>query len=234
MKFETPWKIVDEIDRKLCSMGFLKTATFETVLQKQDRALYAGRLSRYLPQFSTHTGLTPFFPSSRNIDFDITRPMPLPDNSIDSYQAEDVFEHIEYDKLPPVLDEIFRVLKPGGYFRLSVPDYRFDLYRERSTKGPDGEFLFDPGGGGSYKDGKVLGGGHLWFPTFEMIDDLFRNSRFGDEGTVAFLQGHKPDGTIVMDPVDDLRGYVQRVPGHDPRVAKDPRPISIVVDAVKN
>jgi SAM-dependent methyltransferase len=234
MKLQTPWKIVDEIDRRLCARGLLKGATFDTVLQRQHRALYAGRLSRYLPQFRTHIGLTPFFPSSRNIGFDITQPMPLPDNSIDAYQAEDVFEHIEFARLPPVLDEIYRVLKPGGYFRLSVPDYRFDLYRDRSLKGPGGEFLFDPGGGGSYENGKVVGGGHVWFPTFELVDELFRRSKFGTGGTVNFVQYNAPDGSAVMNPIDSQRGYVQRVPGQDARVASRPRPISIVVDAVKD
>jgi predicted SAM-dependent methyltransferase len=59
--------------------------------------------------------------------------MPLQDNCVESYQAEDVFEHIDYDKLPEVINEIYRVLKPGGYFRLSVPDYGSDVYIERST-----------------------------------------------------------------------------------------------------
>jgi SAM-dependent methyltransferase len=225
---------IDWFDRVLCKSGLARHATFDTLLSKRHRALYAGRLSRYLPQYRTHIGLTPFFPSSRNIGFDVTEPLPIPDSCIDIYQAEDVFEHIEYDKLPAVFDEIYRVLKPGGYFRLSVPDYRFDQYRDRSLRGPEGEFLFDPGGGGSYEKGVVVGGGHVWFPTFELVDELFRQSSFADGGTVNFLQYNAPDGTSVLNRVDARRGYVQRVPDNDPRVAADPRPISIVVDAFKN
>lgn len=43
-----------------------------------------------------------------------------------------MFEHIEYKALHRVFDDIHRILKPGGLFRLSVPDYRCDVYARRS------------------------------------------------------------------------------------------------------
>ncbi len=52
----------------------------------------------------------------RHIKHDITVAYPLMDNCVDCYQAEDVFEHIEYDKLIGVINEIYRILKPGGAF----------------------------------------------------------------------------------------------------------------------
>lgn len=53
--------------------------------------------------------------------------MDLSDNSVDIYQSEDVFEHIEYQTIPSIFNEIYRVLKPNGLFRLSMPDYRCDI-----------------------------------------------------------------------------------------------------------
>jgi SAM-dependent methyltransferase len=178
-------------------------------------------------------GITPYFRSSRNIGHDATEPLPLPDNYLDIYQSEDVFEHLEYDKLGRVFDEIYRTLKPGGIFRLSVPDYGCDLYAARSVRNEVGEIEFDPGGGGAWIDGEVIAGGHLWFPTYVLVKDLFDKSRFGVGGEVEFLQYTTPDGQFVMKPIDFSVGYIQRVPGNDLRVADRPRPISIVVDARK-
>lgn len=65
----------------------------------------------------------------------------LPDNSIVAIGAFDVLEHLEYPEI--LLREIFRVLKPGGFFICSVPAYQwifsnFDLsighYRRYSRK----------------------------------------------------------------------------------------------------
>lgn len=224
---------VDKIDHALCRLRILKSATFDSLPDNGMRALYAGKLSRYLPQYKTHIGLTPYFPSSRNVDFDVTKPIPLPDNHIDLYQAEDVFEHIDYDVLPAVINEIHRVLKPGGLFRLSVPDYRFDVYRDRSVRDEAGNIVFDPLGGGRFEDGKVVDGGHLWFPLFENVSLLFGRTAFAYYGAIDFLEYVAPDGSNVIKSVDERFGRVQRAACRDPRVARRSRAISIIVDAVK-
>ncbi len=227
--------VIDKTDSRLGELGLTRRASFDDFKGRSLKALYAGRLSRHLPQWSTdYIGMTPFFPSSRNIGHDATKPLPLPDDYLDLYQSEDVFEHIEYDKLFAVFDEIHRVLKPGGTFRLSLPDYGFDGYSTRTKRDADGAFQFDPGGGGGFENGKVVDGGHLWFPTYDLVKALFDRSAFARKGTVDFLHYTAPDGTFVMKPIDFRIGYVQRVPGNDNRVADRPRPISIVVDARKD
>ena len=102
---------------------------------------------------------------------------------MDTYQSEDVFEHLPYDSLVAIVDEKHRVLRPGGLFRLSTPDSRFAGYADRSLRGPDGALAFDPGGGGRLLDWRVLGGGHLWFPTVETVEDILRRSRFETAGS---------------------------------------------------
>ena len=50
----------------------------------------------------------------KHIYHDITNPYPLPDDSICSYQAEDVLEHIDKEKLISVINEVYRILIEGG------------------------------------------------------------------------------------------------------------------------
>ncbi|GHV10900.1 hypothetical protein FACS189491_01220 [Spirochaetia bacterium] len=62
--------------------------------------------------------------NSRHIKHNITHYHDLPDNSVDIYQAEDVFEHIEYEKLEYVLKDIYRILKPNGYITRTPEHYK--------------------------------------------------------------------------------------------------------------
>lgn len=47
------------------------------------------------------------------------------DNSVDEVYASHVLEHLGFrTELPMALKEIWRILKPGGVFRVSVPDLK--------------------------------------------------------------------------------------------------------------
>lgn len=223
---------LDVYDMKLCRQSYLRAADWSTVRRMRTPKLYAGFLSRRLLQFKTHIGLALGTPTLRNIAHDVTQPMPIPDNSVEVYQSEDVFEHVPYDTLPAVFDEIYRVLKPGGLFRLSVPDYRCDVYVDRTIRDAAGNFLFDPGGGGSLVDGKVFDG-HVWFPNYESVRALFDKSRFASQGSVKFLHYTTADGHFVVRDIDYSLGHIWRTPDHDPRVRSPRRPLSIVADARK-
>lgn len=159
--------------------------------------------------------------------------IPLPDNSVRSYQSEDVFEHIDYMKLPAVIDEIFRVLEPGGLLRMSIPDYRCDVLVARSLRKADGDIVFDPYGGGAYTIEGVIGGGHLWFPRIESMRALLARTRFTSEGTIDFLHYYEEDGRPVTRTIDYTKGYVERTPDHDHRVQHPYRPMSMVIDLRK-
>jgi SAM-dependent methyltransferase len=227
-------RYLDIADYALCRFGPLSFPSWVDFKKSNCRRLYAGKLRRALPQFATHFGVTPFFASTRNIPHNIIEPLPLPDGSVDVFQSEDVFEHIDFTKMVSIFNEIYRVLSPGGLFRLSLPDYNFDINRTRSVKNSAGEIVFDPGGGGRLIDGRVTGGGHLWFPTIETVRKLFNESPFSVHGTVHFLHYTNADGTSKLRPIDYSLGHIQRTPDHDPSVSDRPRPISIVVDAFKS
>ena len=226
--------ILEGLDRRFCRAGVIRPATWNTALRRREPRLYAGGLYRTLAQFRTHFGITPFESSTRNIRHDLRQAMPIPDNSIASFQSEDVFEHIPYDDLPAVIEEIHRVLKPGGLFRLSVPDYRCPMMLERTMRNDAGEPIFDPGGGGAFRDGKVVDGGHVWFPVYETVKALLDRSSFARGGAVRFLHYTTATGESVLNPIDYSLGNVMRTPDHDERAMSPRRCLSIVVDAVKS
>lgn len=217
---------MDRIDAFLCRIGASRPAKWRTL--RDPIRLYIGDLARERPQYSTFHGVTPFRSARRVIRHDVCDPIPLRDGSVELVQSEDVFEHIEYGKLPSVLNEIYRVLKPGGTFRLSVPDYRFPVWRDRSVRDESDNLLFDPLGGGEFKDGKVVNGGHVWFPTIETIRQLFQSSPFE---AVTYLQHYEIDGSIIAQPTDHSVMYVQRSLENDARA--EGRTPSIIADAVK-
>lgn len=203
---------------------------FRILFGRGEKLLYAGDIvNKHL--YPKRIGLSLERRNRNHLKCDITRlPLPFWSNSIDIFQAEDVFEHIDYDLLPGVVSEIFRVLKPGGVFRLSVPDYRSPLLLERSVFDSGGKLQFDPGGGGQFDGQRVIGGGHVWFPKVEDVKALFHNSPFSK---VDFLHFYDTDGSLVLRDIDYRFGNVSRTPDFDPRVQNPRRPLSIVVDAVK-
>lgn len=52
------------------------------------------------------------------------RYLPLKDNSIDEILAIQVLEHVAYQETTKVLNEMRRVLRPGGMVKIYVPDLK--------------------------------------------------------------------------------------------------------------
>lgn len=57
------------------------------------------------------------------VQHDLREPIPLPDASVDRIVSEHCFEHIDRESARRLLDECYRLLRPGGLLRVSVPDY---------------------------------------------------------------------------------------------------------------
>lgn len=224
-------RLKESIDQNLYRFGLRSTLEWEDIKDRSPLRLYAGEIFPGLQQFKTHVGLTPYRLSAYSIQHDVRQAMPIADQSVDSYQSEDVFEHIEFEALRDVFNEIYRVLKPGGLFRLSLPDYGCDVLKERCLKGDSGKILFDPEGGGRFVDGKIVEGGHLWFPTFENVQSLFEASNFSK---YEFLHYTTREGESVLKPIDYDLGMVRRTPDFDSRVQAPRRALSIVVDAYRD
>lgn len=77
-----------------------------------------------------NTDLLPL--DTRIIFLDITVRFPFEDNVFDYIFSEHLIEHISYDKGYLMLQECYRVLKPGGIIRIATPDLLFliELFRK--------------------------------------------------------------------------------------------------------
>ncbi|WP_425617310.1 methyltransferase domain-containing protein [Anatilimnocola sp. NA78] len=66
---------------------------------------------------------------------DIRRGLPFPDDHFDYIVSIHVLPELAYRELDPALRELYRVLKPGGVLRLSLPDLdlAIDAYRSRDV-----------------------------------------------------------------------------------------------------
>lgn len=200
---------------------------WSNIIGKPSVKLYAGDIPE-MCQYDGWIGLSITKGDHRHIFHDITKPFPIPDNSVDAFQAEDVLEHIQYEQLPSVLNEIFRVLKPGKLFRLSVPDYGCDILQERSVRDSAENIIFDPGGGGTPENP-----GHVWFPKIDTVRNLLDKTDFARSGSIDYLHYYNMDGTFVAKPIDYTKGHVDRTPDFDERVKSPYRPMSLVIDLVK-
>jgi len=69
---------------------------------------------------------------------DISRELPLSDNSVDFVYCSQALEHFEYWQTENILGEMYRILKPGGIVRVSVPDIdkMVQLYLEENKDNP--------------------------------------------------------------------------------------------------
>jgi len=65
----------------------------------------------------------------------VAHALPYGAETIDEVRASHVLEHYPYERLPEVLKEWFRVLKPGGVIKVSVPDFEF-VMREYAAGKP--------------------------------------------------------------------------------------------------
>lgn len=177
----------------------------------------------------------------RELRHDLRQPLNFPDNSAAKIQAQDVLEHLPLDLVPAVLTEVYRVLAPGGVFRLSVPDYRSPLLRKRSVYDSDGNVLADlmMGGSVAYEEHDKAatarfaedGGAHLWFPTYERVLELVLKSEIRKASDIQFYQYFRNDRDFVVLDIPENEMLVKRSVPRDMRAGG--APVSIVVDFVK-
>ena len=209
---------------------------FSDIINNKNIYLYLGDLpyNRITLTKKTFIGLSLCQDNNTHIKHDVTKPFELNNDTIDIIQSEDVMEHIEYSKLHDSINEIYRILKPDGLFRLSLPTYECDVLYNRSIKNDDDNIIFDSGGGGSYDyiNKKVIGGGHVWFPTYKSVKQLLLFTHF-KEDKIKFLHYYDCENKPVINDIDYSLGFIERTPDHDIRVQNPKRPMSIVVDCYK-
>ena len=183
--------------------------TFEKLNFNSSIKLYAGDICDEIHMDDPYLyGLSINRSDKKHIYHDITSNYPLPDECIDSYQAEDVLEHIPQEKIVSVINEIYRILKQGALFRICLPDYFSPRLKRVSMKDSVGNVLYDAWGGGTYGEDGVGGGGHLWFPNYVTMSQILKQTKFGN---VDFLCYHTEAEKLYMKDIDFSLGYIDRI-----------------------
>ena len=159
-------------------------------------------------------GLDRLKPLPYTIYHDIEEPFPLPDNSVDRIHSEDCFEHIEVDKYPKILKELYRILKPGGVFRLAVPDYL----------NPKDRFCLELG----YDPRNNL---HISLTNYELLKPYLDASPF----KANYLHYWKNETSFIQNKIDYSQGYIRRTPDNDERNKGDNKLLvtSFICDLIK-
>jgi SAM-dependent methyltransferase len=205
--------------------------------------LYFGNLLTNERQFEVgnFVGLALVVRGPKDIAHDAYDPLPVGTASVKKIQSQDVFEHLEYDRIPAILDEIFRVLEPGGIFRLSMPDYRSPLLKARSVFDEcgrviadlmmDTEVRYDLNTRARVANFKSDGSSHLWFPTYDQINTLIMRSEIRKCSRIDHHHYWSTDQEYVCKPFPDKGMPVFRAPPWDMRA--NGGPISIITDFIK-
>jgi SAM-dependent methyltransferase len=208
-----------------------------------EQYLYFGSLGLHEPQYAiaNFTGLALNPAHEREIQHDVTGALPFGGDTVAKIQAQDVLEHLPLEKVPFVLDEIHRVLRSGGIFRLSVPDYRSPVLKRRSLYDGRGRVIgdlmmgatawFDETTGDARVRFSEDGHAHVWFPRYELITHLILKSEIRKSREIKFYQCFLDDHTYLCEPIPENEMFVQRAAPHDRRGGG--QPISIVVDFIK-
>ncbi|MEA2994152.1 MAG: hypothetical protein QOD40_3072 [Alphaproteobacteria bacterium] len=140
---------------------------------------------------------------------DIVQGLPLADVSARGVYCSHVVEHLPRDDVPTALRNTFRLLMPGGLFRLVVPDLQW-----RAVQYVSAAALGDPDAADRFMDACLLGtrqrpatimsrlrhqvgmSAHMWMYDFSSLKALLeqagfsgvRRAKFGDSEDPMFAQ----------------------------------------------
>ena len=129
------------------------------------------------------------------VKHDLTKPVPLPDNSVDRILAEDCLEHLKIEDIKYVLAEAFRLLKPGGIMRIGVPDYNNPKDHPYLEKGSDIRYPQ-----------------HSTLTHYSLMLEIIRESLFSRYGFYHYWD----QGQFIQHKIDYGLGMVRRTPDNCP------------------
>lgn len=147
----------------------------------------------------TREAYTRILKENRYIHHDLTYGIPFRDGSVDFLYASHLLEHLHRDEAERLIREAARVLKPGGVFRVAVPDlaHAMDLYRKGEKRLSLGYFFNE-----SKQDNYTY---HRYLYDEELLTDALKKGGFASVKRCAYRQGVTPDaGTLDNRPEESL------------------------------
>ena len=111
---------------------------------------------------------------------DASDKIPLETNSIDEIHCIHVLEHVTRDKYEPMLRQMHRVLAPGGYLYVEVPDFHGTVKRLMSAFAARDDHAIHVWTTSVYGKNERHGMAHHWGFHESMLCDEFRALGFAE------------------------------------------------------
>jgi predicted SAM-dependent methyltransferase len=145
------------------------------------------------------------FASEADIYMNVKKAFPFKSSSFSVIYSEHMLEHIYIDKVPSVLKEIHRVLKPNGLFRVTVPDLEIharnyveknseffkpivDKYMARWDKQKNKYWLIRSNGGAFMTRAVQRFYHHRWMYDFDTLSSCLKETGFSVTTKQSFRQ----------------------------------------------
>jgi SAM-dependent methyltransferase len=146
------------------------------------------------------------FDSRADIYLNVYGRLPFADDTFDAVYCEHVLEHVAIEKVRHFLAEVRRVLRPGGVFRVTVPDLEMfaaryvarddgffrpyiDMYQERAARGVRKTWIVRTNGAAFMTLANYRFFQHRWMYDFETIKACGEAVGYGRAVKQCFRQG---------------------------------------------
>jgi predicted SAM-dependent methyltransferase len=138
-----------------------------------------------------------------DLTWDILKPLPLRPNQLEGIFSEHVLEHLPYDRIPDILKDWHRVLRPGGSVRILVPDA--ELYLNTYVRAKNREPVVFPYHESAATPMMIVnrvfrGYDHLYAYDFETMKRLLEQSGFTSVQHCSHRRGATPE--LLVDSED--------------------------------
>lgn len=136
------------------------------------------------------------------VHHDLSNGLPLPAASADYVYSSHFLEHMEESEASRLIQECFRILKPGGIARISVPD--LDIAWRMYASGQRDKMLRDyffGGGASRYAQ-------HRWAYDFESLNAAMHHAGFVRVEKLQYRRGRVPD-LGVLDNREEYSLYIE-------------------------
>jgi predicted SAM-dependent methyltransferase len=139
----------------------------------------------------------------RHVHFllDVSRRLPFPDESFDGVFCEHVLEHFSKEDGEAVSREVFRILRPGGCFRVVVPDAELLLTKYLHEPGELTARRGEPGttAGDAINSYFRQRYEHQFLYDWRTLGPMLRRAGFGEVTRVGFGEAAACDALVLDD-----------------------------------